>query len=240
MEVIVIGWDDMATLWCFWSHVSVVKTLLSWSCESLSGTWGVGRWFLLRLWREDLGGRAPVDVPTCCWYLESCFFLFFFFFVKKKGKERERKVECDIHCPLKICTKIREAVVAIGWNFSRQRAAAEVTLLCYCIAARPFPLFRARRRWTAASRPPVVKNKHKKKKQLRKITCDKQKKHSFFFACFQVWTASREVEAVSFNTVASNILTGSGRFFFPPAEPRIPSAKVSDPLPPTGGSVKAV
>lgn len=84
MEVIVIGWDDMASVWC-WSHVSFAKLLLSWSCESLSLTAGRGGagGVLFRLWREDLGGWAPVDAPTCCWYLESC--------LKKKKEGKERK-----------------------------------------------------------------------------------------------------------------------------------------------------
>lgn len=104
------------------------------------------------------------------------------------------------------------------------------TLPCYCIAARPFLLLRARRQWTAASRPRVVKNIHiykKKKSQLRKVTCDKQWKVCFvlFFLrenCFQ-GGRSRQLHHWAVKYLAA-----------------IPWAEVSDTLPPPGGSVMAV
>lgn len=193
------------------------------ACRWLQGWWW---WWgvLFRLWQEDLGGWAPVDVPTCCWYLESCLKK------KKKGGRERKKEKWNV-----TSTALWKYAPRSGSSRSRwlkflpaKSCRRGDTLPCYCIAARPFLLFRARRQWTAASRPRVVKNIHiLKKKSTKKSHLRQAVKRVFVFFflrenCFQ-GGRSRQLHRWAVKYLAA-----------------IPWAEVSDTLPPPGGSVMAV
>lgn len=82
-------------------------------------------------------------------------------FKKKKGRER-KKEKWNV-----TSTALWKYAPRLGSSCSQwlkflpaKSCCRGDTLPCYCIAARPFLLFRARRQWTAASRPRVVKNIH--------------------------------------------------------------------------------